>query len=66
MRATYATRELEVLASFVHGGITFGNLLGFVYNVKRKNWKWAAVHMIGVALHTKATLGHARESASAL
>jgi hypothetical protein len=53
--------ELEVLASFVHGAVTLGNALGFLYNLKRRQWRWCAIHAAGVALHVRATLQHAKE-----
>ncbi len=54
--------DLEILAAFVHGTVTFGNVLGAVYNLRRRNWRWFAVHVTGAALHVIATIDHAREA----
>lgn len=54
-------RELDALASFVHGAVTLGNLLGALYNIRRRNWTWVGIHLVGVALHSRATWDHARE-----
>jgi len=54
--------DLEILATFVHGVVTFGNVLGAVYNLRRRNWRWLAVHVTGAALHTVAAIGHARDA----
>lgn len=55
------TPTLEVLAAFVHGAVAFGNALGVLYNLHRRNHKWAVIHTVGVGVHIKATLNHARE-----
>lgn len=54
--------DLEVLAAFVHGTVTFGNVLGAVYNFRRRNWRWCAIHVVGAALHITATIDHARDA----
>ena len=51
---------LDTLAAFVHGSVAFGNALGILYNVHRRKWGWVAFHALGVVVHTKATLDHAR------
>jgi hypothetical protein len=53
---------LEILAVFVHGAVSFGNALGLFFNLKNRNWKWAAIHAGGVAAHVIATVGHARDA----
>ena len=54
-------REMEGYAAFTHGAIAFGNLLGLIWNVRRRNWTWAAIHAAGVAAHVYATCEHVRE-----
>lgn len=56
-----ASPDLEILAAFVHGTVALGNALGLLYNIRRKQWRWCAVHAIGVALHAYATREHAKE-----
>ena len=52
---------LEVLAAFVHGGVAFGNALGLLYNVMKKNRRWALIHAAGIVLHVKATMDHVKD-----
>ena len=37
--------EMQVFAGFVHGALFGLHALGVVYNVKRKNWQAAAIHL---------------------
>lgn len=40
--------EMETLAAFVHGALAFGHVLGFIYNIRRRNRFDAFMHLCGV------------------
>ncbi len=37
--------EIQAFASFVHGALASLHALGAVYNLKRKNWSAATIHI---------------------
>lgn len=55
-------KESEVLASFVHGALSAGHLLGFLYNVRRANWKTAGFHLGAFTFDCWAAFDHWRDS----
>lgn len=58
-----SSSELEVFAAAVHGAVMLGNAIGLLYNLRRRNWKWVAIHGLGIYFHAKATRDHARSAA---
>jgi vacuolar-type H+-ATPase subunit I/STV1 len=58
-------KETEMLAAFVHGALAFGHLLGFIYNLRRKNWKTAGFHLSAFTFDLWATFIHLRERSRA-
>ena len=54
--------ELEIYAAFVHGAVALGNLIGLFHNLKRRQWRWVAIHAAGFAAHVIATHGHVKAS----
>lgn len=56
-----AMAELESLAGFVHGSVAFGNVLGVLFNLRRRQWRWCALHVAGVVFHVIAARNHARD-----
>lgn len=53
-------KEIETLATFVHGSLSALHLLGAVYNVKRRNWKDAIIHSGVLIYDIAATISHAK------
>lgn len=53
-------KELEGYACFVHGAVALGNGLGLLFNLRRGNYRWAAIHAVGILLHVRATIEHAK------
>lgn len=57
-----AERELEVLATFVHGSLAALHVLGVVFNARRGNRGEAAVHLAAAAFDVWAMQRHSRRS----
>lgn len=55
-------KETETLAAFVHGALALGHLLGFLYNLRRNNWKSAGFHLSAFTFDLWATFIHWRDS----
>lgn len=53
-------RQLQVLGVFVHGMLTFGHLLGIVFNARRKNWFDVSAHSAAMTYDVWAAMKHAR------
>lgn len=54
--------EVHILAACVHGFLTFGHLLGVLYNVKRKNRVDVAIHTACIVYDARAVRHHYLEA----
>jgi len=55
-------QETETLAAFVHGALALGHLLGFIYNLRRRNFKSAGFHLSAFTFDLWATYIHWKDS----
>jgi hypothetical protein len=60
-KATKAEKQLHALGVFVHGVLTFGHLLGFAYNLLRRNPKDVAAHVFGACYSSNAVYNHVKD-----
>jgi len=51
-------RQLQVLATFVHGVLASFHGLGLIYNLRRKNYKDTAVHFVVLTYDALCTYSH--------
>lgn len=56
----HTDRQVETLATFVHGSLSTLHALGLVYNLNRRQWKHAAIHALVMVYDFTATLHHSR------
>ena len=56
-----SSKETHALASFVHGALAAGHLLGCVYNLRKRNWYNLAVHAYAMGFSINATVHHSKE-----
>lgn len=56
------TKDVHVLAAFVHGALAALHTLGVVYNARRRNWWDVAAHSLGVAYDVKSARHHYLEA----
>jgi hypothetical protein len=56
--ASRSDQQLQELGVFVHGALTFGHLLGIVYDIKRRNWFDVSAHMAAATYDIWATRKH--------
>ena len=54
--------EIQILAAFVHGALSTLHGLGAVYNLKRKNWSAATIHITVGLWDLVATYQHYKKS----
>ena len=57
-------RQLEYLAGVVHGFLSFGHALGVVFHIKRRSWKNATIHLLGLCYDIRAIRKHYQASRS--
>lgn len=53
--------QLQVLGAFVHGVLAAFHGLGIVYNLRKRNWKDAAIHSSVLVYDLYATKEHIEE-----
>lgn len=58
MRPKDDARLLEDMATLVHGAAASLNLLGLVFNVRKRNWFDVGMHAVGLVYHTGSALNH--------
>lgn len=51
-------RLLEDMATAVHGAAASLNLLGLVFNLRKRNWFDVAIHLAAGAYHARAAVHH--------
>jgi hypothetical protein len=61
-------RDVQILASFVHGAMFFGHTLGFIFHASKGKWGHATIHAgaaiydgISVLRHTETLVERLRE-----
>ncbi len=58
MKLPRGERDLQCLGIFVHGALSSLHALGFVYNLRRRNWFDAAMHSAAAIYDLWATSQH--------
>lgn len=53
--------QMAELGVFVHGALTFGHLLGIIYNWRRRNWFDVGAHTAAAAYDVWAVEKHIKE-----
>jgi len=51
-------KHIETLAVYIHGALSTLHAVGLVHNIKRRNWRDAAIHAGFIAYDAFATYTH--------
>lgn len=54
-------RELHVLGAAVHGFLAMGHAIGILYNLRRRQWKDAAIHAVVFVYDLGSAISHHRD-----
>lgn len=54
--------EIEIIASRFHGGLAFCHAIAVWFNIRKKNYVDAAVHLVFVAYDTASAVSHHKQS----
>ncbi|MBC8410357.1 MAG: hypothetical protein H8E12_16795 [Rhodobacteraceae bacterium] len=53
-----AKKEIDTIAAFVHGALFGLHMLGLVYNLKRRNYLYSAIHAAVAVFDAVSTAKH--------
>ena len=58
-------REIHILSAFCHGMMSNLHILGFLYNLRKKNWGDCAIHAVALIYSAKSVHGHIKDAKEA-